>query len=201
MNIQTASSGQSMPAAAVAEIQMQLQAVTPKLVLFFASAQYDPVLVSREMKAAFPDATVLGCTTAGEIISGNFMSHPLGLIAGGEPFIRSPQHVDGSSLVFYCDVLEGTSLSLLESGDIVQDTREALAQREKTFGPITGIVNFHCVLRTLALQQSGQIDAYARLFQDVPTIGFSTYGEQYLGHINQTSTMLLFGGSTGNHEH
>jgi hypothetical protein len=370
MNLQIAFSSHSHPARAVAEIQPKLHAAKPRLVLFFASPQYDPARLSREMKSAFPDAVVFGCSTAGEIISGRmlkhslvamaldasiiedasievlqnlkqnacgaverafanfgahfktsmkdldfnrhvglvlvdglsgveeqlmdrigdltelqfvggsagddlafkathvfaegqaytnaavlcvikpgvafevlktqsckilekslvatqvnparrqvlefdhkpaveayaeavgsqpsqintqFMRHPLGLIANGEPFVRSPQRTDGSSMVFYCEVLENTPLSLLQSGDIVQDTRQDLEQKQTTFGPIGGIINFHCILRTLALQQSGQLDAYAKLFQDIPTIGFSTYGEQCLGHVNQTSVMLLFG--------
>jgi hypothetical protein len=370
MNIQIANSSHSGPAQAVEEIQRKLQAANPRLVLFFASSTYDPVLLSREMKAAFPHATVFGCTTAGEIISGkmshqtlvgmalgsdviedarievlqnikqdacgaverafsnfgayfktpmldldfkqyiglvladglsgmeerlmdrmgdltnlqfvggsagddlafkatyvfaegqaytnsavlciikpgvpfdvlktqsvtvleksllatkvnpasrqvlefdnlpaveayakavgaqpedigkHFMRHPLGLIADGEPFVRSPQHTEGSSMYFYCNVLEDTTLSLLQSGDIVRDTQQAIATKQAAFGPISAIVNFHCILRTLALQQSGQLDAYANLFLDIPTIGFSTYGEQYLGHVNQTSTMLILG--------
>jgi hypothetical protein len=34
--------------------------------------------------------------------------------------------------------------------------------------------------------------AHGELFTDVPTVGFSTYGEEYLRNINQTAPMLLF---------
>ena len=33
---------------------------------------------------------------------------------------------------------------------------------------------------------------YGRIFAQYPTIGFSTCGESYIGHMNQTSTMVLF---------
>ena len=370
MSIRTAFSSNVSPAQAVREIQQSLKGLQPRLVLFFASAQYDPPSLSREMKAAFPEAAVLGCTTAGEVISGKmlnqsvvcmamdasvvqdvrlevlediqanpraavekafaglgayfktpmrdldfsqyvgivladglsgaeeqlmhrigdlteilfvggsagddlkfkathvfaegaaytnaavlcvvrpgvafdvlktqsfkvldqqlvatkvngatrqvlefdhqpavqayakalgidpakvgdaFMAHPLGLMADGEPYVRSPQRADGTSLHFYCQVLEGSELRLLQSGDIVEDTREALRQKAESFGPIAGIVNFHCILRTLGLQQSGQLAAYGKVFESIPTVGFSTYGEQYIGHVNQTSVMLLLG--------
>jgi len=49
-----------------------------------------------------------------------------------------------------------------------------------------------CILRTLELESKGITEAYGKLFTDIPTIGFSTYGEEYIGHINQTSTMLVF---------
>jgi hypothetical protein len=144
-------------------------------------------------------AKAVGTEPAG--IGEHFMRHPLGLIAEGEPFVRSPQRSEGSSMLFYCNVLQDTPLSLLESGDIVQDTKQAIEQKQLSFGPLAGIVNFHCILRTLALQQNGQLDAYGKLFRDIPTIGFSTYGEQYLGHINQTSTMLLLGPPNGQNPH
>ena len=42
------------------------------------------------------------------------------------------------------------------------------------------------------MEQKQATTAYGALFAEVPTVGFSTYGEQYIGHINQTATMLLF---------
>jgi hypothetical protein len=123
---------------------------------------------------------------------GKFMSHPIGLMAGDEPYVRSPQQVSGNSIVFYCNVMEGMNLSLLQSTDIVEDTKLAVAQKAEELGGIAAIINFHCILRTLELEQKGQTEQYGKLFSNIPTIGFSTYGEEFVGHINQTSTMLVF---------
>jgi len=121
-----------------------------------------------------------------------FMSHPVGLMIEGEPYVRSPQQIKGDKMVFYCNVLEGMELSLLNSTDIVKDTKKAIDDKKKELGNISAIINFHCILRTLELENKGITEAYGKLFTDIPTIGFSTYGEEYIGHINQTSTMLVF---------
>jgi hypothetical protein len=84
-------------------------------------------------------------------------------------------------------------LSLLESTDILLDTRQAIERTKEKLGNISGIINFDCILRTLDLQQRNLSAEYGKLFSDFPTAGFSTYGEQYIGHINQTATMLVFG--------
>ena len=121
-----------------------------------------------------------------------FMSHPVGLMIDDEPYVRSPQQIKGERMVFYCNVLEGMELSLLNSTDIVKDTKKAIDDKKKELGNISAIINFHCILRTLELESKGKTEAYGKLFTDIPTIGFSTYGEEYIGHINQTSTMLVF---------
>jgi len=120
-------------------------------------------------------------------VAAHFMSNPLGLMVGGEPFVRSPQRVlEDGSIVFYCRIREGTELELLESTDIVADTARALA------GSHRALIVFNCILRMLQLQEEGQSEAFGALFANTPSVGFSTYGEAYMGHINQTATMLAF---------
>ena len=121
-------------------------------------------------------------------LSGRFMHNPLGLMVGDEPFVRSPQRVlEDGSIVFYCQIREGMELELLESTDIIGDTRRALHSQ-----PHRALLVFNCILRTLDLQQQNRCEAYGALFAGTPSVGFSTYGEAYMGHINQTATMLAF---------
>ena len=111
-------------------------------------------------------------------------------MAAGEPFVRSPQRADGNDILFYCRIAEGTELELLDATDIVADTRDAI-ERRKAAGEIRGLVEFQCILRTLQLRDEQRCHKYGQIFDGIPAIGFSTYGEAYVGHMNQTSTMLL----------
>jgi hypothetical protein len=121
-----------------------------------------------------------------------FMEHPLGLMFGDEPYVRSPQQADGEVMTFFCNIREGMALNILSNTDIVEDTRKAIAAKEREMGKIAGIINFHCILRTLELESKGLTKEYGQVFAEIPTVGFSTYGEEYIGHVNQTSTMLVF---------
>jgi hypothetical protein len=121
-----------------------------------------------------------------------FMRHPLGLMVHGDPFVRSPQHVDNRGIVFYCQIKEGMELAVLNATDIVSHTRQALEARKATGQAISGIIDFQCILRTLQLRAEERCAQYGSIFEGIPSAGFSTYGEAYLGHMNQTSTMLVF---------
>lgn len=124
----------------------------------------------------------------------SFMAHPLGLVIDGEPYVRSPQRVlDNGAIKFYCNIGQGMKMTVLDSTDMIEQTRQALAESAYRLGSASAIVNFNCILRTLQLRAEGRTESYGQLFAEVPTVGFSTYGEEYLGHINQTATMLLFG--------
>ncbi|HMK45553.1 MAG TPA: FIST N-terminal domain-containing protein [Methanocella sp.] len=160
-----------------------------KLVVTKADEATRQVIEFDGKPAAQAYAAAVGTTVAEA--PNHFMHNPVGLIIGDEPYVRSPQRLDDRRIAFYCHIPEDMEVSLLESTNIVDDTKEALAKAE-SIGPIAGIINFHCILRTLELEQKMQTEAYGNLFTGIPTIGFSTYGEEYIGHINQTSTMLVF---------
>jgi len=149
------------------------------------------VLEFNYQPAATAYARALGVAEAEA--SQHFMHNPFGFMVDGEPSVRSPQQIQGQAMVFYSGIKNGTELALLEaSNSIVKDTAKALADKKKQMGSISGIVNFHCILRTLELEKEKQMDAYGQVFTQIPTVGFSTYGEEYHSHLNQTSTMLVF---------
>ena len=120
-----------------------------------------------------------------------FMRHPLGLIIDGEPFVRSPQRIHDGALAFYCKIPAGTELEVLDATDIVEDTRRAVDNYEAKHGPASALVDFHCIQRTLQLRQENRCPEYGQIYKDRVAIGFSTYGEEYIHHINQTSTILV----------
>lgn len=161
-----------------------------KLMVTRANEQGREVIEFNNKPAALAYAEAIGKTV---LDSPNyFMRYPVGLIIDNEPYVRSPQRLNGKNMVFYCNILEGMEVSVLESTDIVKDTGDAIKPYKNGSGPVSGMINFNCILRTLELEKNGRTEDYGRLFSDIPTIGFSTYGEEYIGHINQTSTILLF---------
>ena len=172
---------------------IKTQSFTPcpsKLVATKVSLKDRKVIEFNHQPASVAYAEAIGASV--DQVEDYFMSNPIGLVIDDEPYVRSPQRIDGQSMVFYCNVMEGMELNLLESTDIVSDTKAAVAESVSQADRVSGIINFNCILRTLGLEKMGQTDAYAAIFEDIPTIGFSTYGEAFIGHINQTATMLVF---------
>lgn len=122
-----------------------------------------------------------------------FPNHPLGIIDfSNEPYVRSPQKTDGDSIVFYCNIPEGLELNLLNATDIIDGTLQAINKKTEEMKDVSAIIDFHCILRFLELKNEKRTAEYSDLYKNVPAIGFATYGECFIGHINQTSTMLIF---------
>ncbi|MDQ3266861.1 MAG: FIST C-terminal domain-containing protein [Myxococcota bacterium] len=124
-----------------------------------------------------------------------FMANPLGLVIDDKPWIRSPQQLlpDGG-LRFYCQVLPGMEIHLMQSTDLVKETHQALAAATTELGGnLRGGLAFNCILRRLELDAKDLHGTFYQGFRGSQTAGFHTYGESWLGHINQTLTALLFG--------
>jgi hypothetical protein len=121
------------------------------------------------------------------------MTNPLGLVIGeSDFFVRCPQKTVGTSMSFYCNILEGMEVKLLKSTNIIDDTKAAIEKKINEFGEFDGIINFQCIHRTLELERKNLLKQYAEVFKDIPTIGFSAHGEQFIGHLNYLSAMLVF---------
>lgn len=179
------------PAAGFDIIKTQsFKALNKQLVATKVNAEAREIIEFNNLPAVQAYSEALGINK--EEADNYFMSNPVGLIYGDEIFVRSPQRLDGTNMIFYCNILEGMDVSLLESTDIVSDTKQAVADKVQELGKISGLIDFHCILRTLELEQKGQTADYGMIFNDIPAVGFSTYGEEYVGHINQTSTILVF---------
>lgn len=138
---------------------------------------------------AYADALNVG---ENELDNSLLTSHPLGLSVGKSPYVRSPQQVlDNQEIKFYCRVEQGSELRVLNNTDIVGDTKKAIDETEFNLGrPVGAMVVFNCILRHLELESRGLTRDFVASFGARHFIGFSTYGEQYIGHINQTATVL-----------
>lgn len=129
-----------------------------------------------------------------EIDAAVFMSHPVGLMIDGQPWVRSPAKVlpDGG-VRFFCNIAVGMEICLMNSTDLVDETRGALARAQESLGaPISGGLAFNCVLRRLEMDAKDLHGDFLRSFDGMQVGGFHTYGETWLGHINQTLTAVWF---------
>jgi hypothetical protein len=124
-----------------------------------------------------------------------FMSHPVGLMIDGSPWIRSPQTaVADGGLRFYAQILEGMEVEVMNPGDVVGETALAVSSAVRELGGRSGGgVMFNCILRRLEIDAKGLGTRFVASFGGVPMAGFHTYGETWLGHVNQTLTGVVFG--------
>jgi hypothetical protein len=123
-----------------------------------------------------------------------WMRHPVGLMIDGQPWIRSPQSVVDGGIRFYAQLRPGMQVEVMCAGDLVADTRRTLERaRAELGGDVRGAVLFNCILRRLEMDADGSSEQFLATLAGIPTAGFHTYGETWLGHVNQTLTGVLFG--------
>ncbi len=122
--------------------------------------------------------------------------HPFGVRFRGRVFPVSILHpMRGGRFKMGSPVHEGERLNLLESGDLIERTREAIASViERVGGTPRGGIFFHCLGRYIEAEQKGCIPELYEAMDQLPFVGLNTFGEQYGAlHVNHSMTGVIFG--------
>ena len=121
-----------------------------------------------------------------------FRRFPVGIMFGKQPFVRTIDHAtEDGGIRFFFPFTEGMRLELMNQLDIVETTSQALAKAREELGSIRAVIDFDCVNRILILGEAGRQDEYIRLFAGTEMAGFATFGEAYIGLVNQTGVMAV----------
>lgn len=126
-----------------------------------------------------------------------FSKHPLLIRIGNEHYVRSIQKVnDDKSFTFFCAIDTGLVLSVGKKGSLHKSNLSLASELRDSLKEIDSTLMFECILRKLEILELPQKERseIEELYQELNSIGFFTYGEQFGGiHINQTITGVAFG--------
>ena len=124
-----------------------------------------------------------------------FAEQPMVVLIDGTNYVRSIQKVNpDGSLTLFCAIEEGLVLRGARGVDLVGNMEEAFAEIQAAIGQPQLVIGCDCILRKLEMTQRGLVKRVEEVFRDNNAIGFSSYGEQYLGvHVNQTLTGIAIG--------
>jgi len=145
------------------------------------------------LPAARAYAEALGKTPE-TLTASDELLHPLMVKAGERMYVRGVQSLEpDGSILLYCAIDEGVVLHVGESRDVHNKLGKDLAYTCAGFTPEL-VLMFDCITRRLEADQVGSHGSFCDVVSRYPSIGFSTYGEQYNGvHVNQTMTGVVFG--------
>ena len=145
--------------------------------------------------AADEYARALGISVE-ELTADFFMKHPLALSFEDEYYIRSILKVlkEEGALLFFSHITEGMHVTIMQPGQIVQETKDVIKKIQDEMQDISAIIAFNCIMRYRESERQGNLTQLIKELSIAPLIGFNTYGEQYNGmHVNQTMTLIVFG--------
>ena len=140
--------------------------------------------------AADEYARLIGATVA-DLGPTAFAENPLLVQIGGRQFVRAISEIaPKGGLRLMSSVETGVVMTLGRAEDLTNGLEDRLSRLTSEAALILG---FDCILRRIALEQAGQQDTVARIYQRYNIAGFNTYGEQHGGiHVNQTFVGLAF---------
>jgi len=165
-----------------------------RIVVTAADAEHRVVMEIDGLPAAESYARFVG-TDVQSLDPMRFAEQPIVVLIDGTNYVRSIQKANpDGSLTFFCAIEEGVVLRGARGVDLVGNLEETFAGIQAAIGQPQLVVGCDCILRKLEMTERGLVDRVEQVFRDNNAIGFSSYGEQYLGvHVNQTLTGIAIG--------
>lgn len=139
-------------------------------------------------------ARVIGLAET-QLDSTHFAAAPLVVRIDGSDYVRSIQHANADgSLTLYCAIERGVVLRVATGNDMIASRQQLFDDIRQHIGKPQLTLGFDCIHCQLEAQRFDGKAAIGRLFAENSVVGFSTYGEQFVGiHVNQTFTGVAIG--------
>ena len=127
--------------------------------------------------------------------STHFAAAPLVVRIDGSDYVRSIQHANpDGSLKLYCAIERGVVLRVAKGTDMIASRTKLFDDIRQHIGKPQITLGFDCIHCQFEARRVDRENAIGRLFADNNVVGFSTYGEQFVGvHLNQTFTGVAIG--------
>ncbi|MDO9597226.1 MAG: FIST N-terminal domain-containing protein [Azoarcus sp.] len=133
------------------------------------------------------------------LTSAHFAATPMVVRINGNDYVRSIRQVNtDGSLTLYCAIDRGVVLRVARGLDLVQSRRALFDELRQRIGPPQLILGFDCIHCNAQARGEDGRHAIEQVFGDNRVLGFSSYGEQFMGlHVNQTFTGVAIGRAEG----
>lgn len=130
-----------------------------------------------------------------EVTAMHFAASPLMVRIDGHDYVRSIQHANpDGSLTLYCAIERGVVLRVARGDDMASSRQRLFDDIRQHIGEPQLTLGFDCIHCQLEAERIDGKRAMGRLFSENRVLGFSTYGEQFVGiHVNQTLTGVALG--------
>jgi len=130
-----------------------------------------------------------------QLDSAHFAAAPLVVRIDGSDYVRSIQNANpDGSLKLYCAIERGVVLRVARGADMIASRSKLFDDIRQHIGKPQITLGFDCIHCQLEAQRLDGKQAIGQLFADNNVVGFSTYGEQFVGvHVNQTFTGVAIG--------
>jgi len=127
-----------------------------------------------------------------EKLQQELMDYSIGHLIYDEAYLHDSITFDKDyNLYLHSSIPKGAEIQVLKITDIIKDTQILIETEIKNLPSISAIINFNCGSRDLKIRKENKEKEFKKIFEGLPMIGFSTYGEFYISFINQTSTILI----------